>query len=44
MRIPKCAKILEHLKAFNFPFGTNGKLKVLGVPVHFRVKLRFSFL
>ena len=28
-----------HLKSINFPFGTNGKLMVLGVPIlkHFRV-------
>ena len=30
--IPKCAYILGHLKTINFPFGTNGKLTVLGVP------------
>ena len=32
------AQILEHLKAINFLFGTNGKLMVLGVPIfkHFR--------
>ena len=29
----------EHLKSINFPFRTNGKLIVLGVPIlkHFRV-------
>ena len=32
-------QILGHLKTINFPFGTNGKLMVLGVPIlkHFRV-------
>ena len=31
--------ILGHLETIHFPFGTNGKLNVLGVPVykHFRV-------
>ena len=28
-----CAYILEHVKSINFPFGTNGKLMVLGVPI-----------
>ena len=27
------AFILGHLKTINFPFGTNGKLMVLGVPI-----------
>ena len=33
-------------KTINFPFGTNGKLMVLGVPIlkHFRVYMRFFFL
>ena len=32
-------KILEHLLTIIFPFGTNGKVVVLGVPIlkHFRV-------
>ena len=29
----ECAVILGHLKTINFPFGTNGKLIVLGVPI-----------
>ena len=31
--------ILGHLKTVNFPFGTNGKLRVLGVPIlkHYKV-------
>ena len=28
------AQILGHLKTINFPFGTNGKLMVLGVPTY----------
>ena len=34
---------MGHLKIINFPFGTNGKLMVLGVPVfkHFRVNLMY---
>ena len=34
-----CLLILGHLKLINFPFGTNGMLIVLGVPIlkHFRV-------
>ena len=38
MELSKCAIILGHLQTINFPFGTNGKLKVLGVPIlkHFR--------
>ena len=35
----QCAGILGHLKTINFPFETNGKLMILGVPIlkHFRV-------
>ena len=35
----QCAGILEHLKSITFPFETNGKLMILGVPIlkHFRV-------
>ena len=34
-------KILGHLNTINFPFGTNGKLMVLSVPIlrHFRVNV-----
>ena len=35
----QCARLLGHLKNINFPFETNGKLMILGVPIlkHFRV-------
>ena len=35
----QCAWLLGHLKNINFPFETNGKLMILGVPIlkHFRV-------
>ena len=29
----QCARILGHLTAINFPFETNGKLMILGVPI-----------
>ena len=34
-----CLNFLRHLKIMNFPFGTNGKFIILGVPIlkHFRV-------
>ena len=28
----KCTQILGHIKIMNFPFGTNGKFIILGVP------------
>ena len=31
--IMQYALILGHLKMINFPFGTNGKLIILGVPI-----------
>ena len=38
--------IMGHLKSINFPFGTNGKLMVLGVPIlkHFRVDYKIQKL
>ena len=37
----QCAGILGHLKTITFPFQTNRKLMILGVPIlkHFRVLL-----
>ena len=37
--------VLGHLKTFYFPFGTNGKLTVLGVPLlkHIRVLTHTNF-
>ena len=29
----ECAQILRHLKIIYFPFGTNGKLTILGVSI-----------
>ena len=39
------AQILGHLKIMNFPFGTNGKFIILGVPIlkYFRVVLNESY-
>ena len=37
--VPLCASILGHSKAINFPFETNGKLMVLGVPILNHIKL-----
>ena len=36
---------LGHLKTINFPFETNGKLMILGVPIlkHFRVYIVISW-
>ena len=35
----QCAGILGHLKTITFPYETNGKIMILGVPIlkHFRV-------
>ena len=40
----QCAGILEHLKTITFPFQTNRKLMVLGVPIlkHFRVMQKLA--
>ena len=34
--------MLRYLKAINFPFGTNGKLMILGIPIlmHLRVYIK----
>ena len=38
-------KYLGHVKTMNFPFETNGKLMILGVPIlkHFRVSVLLKF-
>ena len=37
----QCARILAPLKNINFPFETNGKVMILGVPIlkHLRVNI-----
>ena len=32
----------EHLK--NYPFGTNGKLIILGVPIHMHISCNFGLI
>ena len=37
--MPQYALILGHLKTINFPFGTNGKLIVLGAPILQQIRM-----
>ena len=38
-----CERFLEHQKITNFPFGTNGKLTVLGVSILRHIMFLFFF-